>query len=170
MNRLVSALMLLTASISTVATTPLSPPKPYKMCTVGISHCAYVSPGNDAVVYKMEGEAFKATEIYRVPGWHRSAFLSNDGVYFLSGSPGLNLVSKNADKNTVILTVWRYGKKSFEVKLGHVLSSMDSLQDAMAHSFWGYNKGFTAQGLFEIDTVEDKQILVDPKTGAVSGL
>ena len=167
MNKLLARILLFFIPIASFADAPLPPPASYKICNKEISYCANISPNIGAVIYKIEGDAFNAVEAYRVPGWHRDAHLSESGEYFLSGYGGLNLVNLDANQNTVILTIWKNGQKSHEIKLGQVLNSMSSLQRTSSHYYWGNNEGFTHNGEVEIRTVEGNRILVNPETGDV---
>ena len=58
---------------------PLPLPASYKICNEDISYCANISPYKGTVVYRINGDSVEAIELYRVPGWHRDAYLSKSG-------------------------------------------------------------------------------------------
>lgn len=148
------------------ADAPLPPPSELRVCNRPITHCARMTPENDTVVYKVD-RSFTGTEIYRVPGWHRDVYLSDDGQYFASGYAGLNLVQLDANAMTVMLTVWKNGRPQMLVLLGQVLRSLTSLKRTTLHYFWGQNRGFSRDGVFEIETVENKRVFIDPETKSI---
>ena len=77
------------------------------------------------------------------------------------------MVGLDANENTIILTIWKNGHKSSEIKLGQILKTIGSLERTVSHYHWGINKGFIYSGEFEIETVEGKRVLVNPETGEV---
>lgn len=168
MKKVIGVAILCLITAKSFADAPLPMPKSYRVCNDDISHCANISPDSGAVVYKIEGDTFSAVEAYRIPGWHRDVHLSKDGEYFMSGYGGLNLVSLDANQNTVILTIWKKGKKSHEITLGQILKTMRSLQRTVSHYYWGINEGLTYDGKFKIKTVEERTVLVNPETGEIT--
>ena len=153
------------------ADTPLRPPEIHRVCNLNVTFCAELDPSSDAIVYRV-GAKFSATEEYRIPSWHRSAFLSPDGMYFASGYSGLNLLNlDDATESTVVLRLWKHGQPHMNVTLGQVLQSMSSLKRTVSHFAWGRNMGFWLDGRFEIETIEGRRVFVDPtaKTVKIDG-
>jgi hypothetical protein len=167
MKRLILLLSLFLSSPETRADEPLPAPAPYRTCNAAGTSCAQLRPGQDTKVYTIDPATKKETERYRIPGWHRSAFLSAEGMYFAVGYPGLNLLDLDASENTIVLTIWKQGTKHVEIRLGQVLHSLVSLRRTVSHFYWGRNLGFTKNGAFEIETIENAHIFVDPETGAI---
>lgn len=157
-------------SFAAEADTPARRPETFRICNQSVTSCAELDPASDAVVYRISAK-FNAKEAYRIPGWHRSAFLSRDGVYFASGYGGGNLLARDAAVNsTVVLRIWKNGRPHMTVTLGQVLRSLSSLKPTVSHFVWGTNLGFQYDGRFEsfeIETVEGKRAIVDPAAQTV---
>ena len=145
---------------------PLPAPSEWRTCNRPITHCARMTPEKDTVVYKVD-RSFTGTEIYRIQGWHRDVFLSDDGQYFASGYSGLNLVQLDATPMTVMLTVWKNGQPHMFVSLSQVLWSLTSLKRTVSHYSWGRNLGFNRDGFLEIETVENRHVTVDPEKKSI---
>jgi hypothetical protein len=151
---------------SAKADAPLPLPIEWRTCNRPVTLCARMTPEKDTVVYKVDRN-FSGSEMYRIPGWHRDVFLSDDGQYFASGYGGLNLVQLDATPTTVMLTVWKNGQPHMFVSLGQVLRSITSLKRTTMHYFWGRNLGFRGDAVFEMETVENRQVTVDPEKKSI---
>lgn len=131
---------------------PLEAPKSYRTCDAYINFCAYSDLGKNTTVYAVE-DNFTFTELYQIPGWHRSIFISPTGTYVAIGNSGLNLVSKDVTSEEVVLTIYKNGSLIKEYKLGQLLHSMDSLEPTVSHYHWGSITRIDDYGV-ELETVE----------------
>ena len=70
---------------------------------------------------------------------------------------------------TVVLTIWKMGKVHREIKLGQVLSSLQSLGRGASHYCWlaEGEMGFGDDGWFWIDTIERKWVRINPEEGKI---
>jgi hypothetical protein len=164
MKTILPAIALL-CSTSAWCDTPLAPPLPWKTCDPYINFCVQLDPKNDSTVYKIEAP-FAAKEIYKIPGWHRSARISEDGQYFVAAYSGLNLVPLDVKPTQVMLTVWKNGAKHKEVALGQLIKNWSSLQQTTSHYRWG-SVSHLSKDSIHLKTVEGA-VSVNMETGMVS--
>jgi hypothetical protein len=164
MNKLLFVFALV-YSTSAISDTPLAPPMPWKTCDPYINFCAQLDPKNGSTVYKIEAP-FAAKEIYKIPGWHRSARISEDGQYFVAAYSGLNLVPLDVKPTQVMLTIWKNGVKHKEVALGQLIKNWSSLQQTASHYRWG-SVSHLSKDTVHLNTVEGA-VLVNMETGVVS--
>src|SRR5687768_5325523 len=88
---------------------PLPVPAPYQRCSWNRKYCVKADPQRGTVAYEMEGSKF-GPEIWKMPDWHRVAALADDGVHFVTGYDGMNLIPEKYDRRMVMLTFYRSGK------------------------------------------------------------
>jgi len=157
----------LLASASCFADTPLRPPEAKRFCDVDVSHCGYTDPASGTDIYKVEGN-FKLTKLYSIDGWHRSPHLSPNGVYFVSGYYGLNLVPVDAKSNLVMLVIYKNGKPHSAVTLGDLILDMKNLRRTVSHQYWGSIQAVN-DDVAVINTVEGN-VAVSLENGSVKRL
>jgi hypothetical protein len=131
---------------------PLFQPSSYRTCDTLINFCAYSEVGKNTTVYAVNGK-FNINELYQIPGWHRSIFISQTGKYVAIGYSGLNLVNKDVTAQEVMLTIYENGKLVKEYTLGQLLHTMDSLKPTSSHYHWGSIIQVDDYGV-ELETVE----------------
>ena len=146
---------------------PQAPPVPWKVCNRIISHCAAIDPKNGATLYQIDAN-FSAKESYKVPGWHRSALVSDDGQFFVSNYSGLNLVPMGVTPAQVMVTVWKNGAKHTQVNLGQIVRTWSLLKATASHLNWGSVSHLSGTTL-HLNTV-DGAVTINIETGAVSHL
>jgi hypothetical protein len=143
-------------SSSAFADAPLPPPAAWKTCDPSINFCAYMDPKNGTTVYKIDAP-FSAKEMYRLPGWHRWARISQDGQFFITAYGGLNLVPHDVKPGQVMVTIWKNGAKHKEITLGQIIKKWSSLRETASHYYWG-----------EITQLSQDRIYLKTVEGAVS--
>ncbi|WP_139169584.1 hypothetical protein [Microbulbifer yueqingensis] len=164
MLRVLSLIILAAISASAFSDEPLRPPEEKRVCDLWINYCAYLHPKRNAVLYKIDG-AFNKKELYEVPGWHRSVFISFDGKYFISGYDGLNLVPLNVTEDEVMITIYKNGIEHKKITLGQMVRDLKKLKKTTSHYEWGSIEAVNDK-LMYIDTVDGKAV-VDLDTGEV---
>ena len=164
MLRVLFSIVFTAISVSAFSDEPLRPPKEKRVCDFWVNYCAYLHPKKNAVLYKIDG-AFNKTELYQVPGWHRSVFISFDGKYFISGYDGLNLVPLNVTANEVMIAIYKNGIKHKKITLGQLVRNLDRLKRTTSHYEWGSIESVNNE-LMYVDTVDGK-VVVDLDTGEV---
>jgi len=117
---------------------PLGPPTFKRFSSANGQVVAYANPGSDTrVVSSASGE-----ELWRIPGWTRLLYLSNDGAHAAEAYSGLNLIPLDSTLDFVLVTLWTRGEKSGEVTLRELVSSMSVVPRSASHLSWGTVKGF----------------------------
>ena len=114
--------------------TPPPDDNEYRLCSKNMAYCARAIPDESTIVYKVDGQNFYASEVYRIHGYYHYCFLSNDGQYFVI-TPS-NLLGLDYITDTVLLTILKNGKAHLEIKLSQVLNSLQSLQRTASHYLW----------------------------------
>src|SRR5437868_14939915 len=89
-------------SFAALADSPLPPPQAWRMCDIYIKYCASLDPDKGISVFEIVAP-FTPKEIYKIPGWSRSARISSDGVYFVAG--GGTLISKDSQTDFVMFVI-----------------------------------------------------------------
>ena len=146
------ALFLILFTSMVHADEPLEAPRSYRTCDAYINFCAFSELGKNTTIYAIK-DKFKLTELYQIPGWHRSILISPSGNYVALGYSGLNLVNKNVTAEEEMLSIYRKGTLIREYKLGQLLHSMDSLKPTASHFYWGNIMNIDDYGV-ELETVE----------------
>mgnify|MGYP003386153446 CR=1 FL=1 len=144
-------ILIFTAAIAH-ADTPLPKATSYRTCDTFINFCAYSEVNKNTTVYAVNGK-FNIKELYQIPGWHRSIFISQTGKYVAIGYSGLNLVNRDVTDQEVMLTVYENGKLVKAYTLGQLLHTMDSLKPTSSHYHWGSIMQIDDYGV-ELETVE----------------
>ena len=141
------------------ADTPLPPPAKYMKCSPTKSFCATSDPATgETVVTNASGIAQ-----WRLPGWHRSIFVSDDGAYVAVGYPGLELVSPNVKPGDPIVTVYDRAGVAGRVRFSDLYRDKSQLKRTASHLVWGYVLGFTRGNLLEIQLENGKRLRFKPR-------
>jgi hypothetical protein len=151
-------------SINAFADAPLPPPAAWKTCDPSINFCAYMDPKSGTTVYKIDA-LFSAKEIYRLPGWHRWARISQDGQFVVTLYNGLNLVPYDVKPSQVMVTIWKNGAKHREITLGQIIKKWSSLRETASHYYWGEVTQLSKDRIY-LKTVEGV-VFIDLETGDV---
>jgi hypothetical protein len=124
-----------------------------------------LEPDQDGKVVRRE-PGKPLTQIWQVPGWHRWAWISNSGEYFVS-CPAQELIPLDAADSLVVASVYTRSGLKGQVKLAQVLESRAQLKRNASHWYWGRCDGFNdAETAFTITSVSGSY-LVDLKSGQV---
>ena len=116
------------------------------------------------------GAAYRAatkSRLWEIDGWFRVAALADDGVHFITGYDGVNLIPARYDPKTTMLTFYRHGKPFRSVSLEELVPDLSKLRRTASHLYWGYYAGFE-NGLYRVDTVDRGSLFFDPKTGELA--
>jgi len=151
-------------SVNSFGDTPLLAPEEKRVCDLWMNYCAYIHPEEGTTVYSVKG-AFNLTKLYDIPGWHRSAHVSFNGEYFVSGYNGLNLVPLDISNDKIMITIWKNGVMHKEIKFGQLIRDMRKLERTSSHYHWGSIEMVNASLLY-LDTV-DNRIVVNLESGLV---
>lgn len=158
------ALLLGTRTSVGVADTPLPPPAEKTIWCASRAWCAVMDPRTDVTtVYKVEA-GDKRTVSWAMLGWHRVAWLADDGTHLVVGHPGVNLLPTDAKESDVLLYFVQKGELIGTVRVGEVVP-LAALKRTASHLLWGSYEGVDAQGKVVVKTVEDKTFRFDPLTG-----
>lgn len=150
-----------------IADTPLPAPKSYVTASLNRQYIAEVN-WEDKITTIFEIDRDKTNkELWKMHGWFRSAYLSNDGHVIAIPYNGLNLLSPGFRKTEVMLKLARGGKLVRIVRLNELIDDFDSLRQTVSHFAWGAYKGFDEKGDFIIETEEGWRFHISPDTKPV---
>ena len=99
-----------------------------------------------------------------MPGWHRVAFMADDGRHAVTGYDG-TLLPLDYSPDVAVLTFWRDGSPVRAVALSALVKDLRKLQRTASHYRWGDYVGFNAAGHFVVSTVERPKVVFDVATG-----
>ena len=148
-----------------VADGPLPPPHRYTECSVSEGAC-FTSDPEEGTFRHARGAADAAKARWRVPGWHRVAYLADDGDHLVTGYDGMNLVPIENPGQVEILTFWRRGEPVRCYRLSELVSTAALVRTA-SHQHWGDYEGFDPDGNFRLSTVEGVVLVFSPATGEI---
>lgn len=159
------AALLVTARASVgLADAPLPPPELKTLWSASRAWCAVMEPrAGITTVYRVEA-GDRRTVSWAMMGWHRVAWLSDDGVHLVVGHPGVNLLPTDARESDVLLYFVERGALVGTVRLGEVVPLV-ALKRTASHLLWGSYEGLDAQGRLVLRTVQERVLRFDPSTG-----
>lgn len=151
-------------SVIAMADEPLPSHKPYERCN---SHnvCVQVDSGDGAVGTRLTEEG-KSEVIWKVPGWHRPIYFSNDGRFFLSVYQGVNLKG-NADLSEPLVHIWDNGKLKYIIKFNQIIKDSSVLRKTSSAYYWGVTQKIENDQYLYVTTVEGKSFAIYFRTGQV---
>jgi hypothetical protein len=150
---------------SALADSPLAIPNQYMVCSNNNKYCAVFDKETGVNAY----EVFNNISI---PLWHLSkqvwpGFISNDGRYLVEAS--WNLIPTNYKKSMPMIKVYRDGVFKYSLQLKDLIKDFRKLERTISHFHWGdMNKGFDSKGRFIVETVENRRLAIDVKTGKIT--
>jgi len=103
--------------------------------------------------------------LWRLPDWHRSMFVANDGRHLVSQYDGLNLIPIDFRDELVLLTFWREGRKIREVRVGDLFPDHSILLRTASHYLWRHAIEIDAQDRLKVQRVDGRIFFFDVATG-----
>ena len=161
------ALLLLLCASQARADSPLPAPARLTMCSPSKTYCAVSDPDTNLTVVSARNSN---EALWRIPGWHRWVFVSDDGKSVVTGYGGMNLVPRDVKMDEVVLRFYHRGALVRSVRLGDLYRNKSQLRETVSHYHWGYVSGFNAANQLVLELVDGKRIAYDPKTGSVQRL
>lgn len=162
---LIFAMALQLSAGNALADSPLAIPDQYMVCSNNNKYCA--------VFDKEAGvNAYEVFNNISIPMWHLSkqvwpGFLSNDGRYLVEAS--WNVIPTNYEKSMSMIKVYRDGVFKYSLQLKDLIKDFRKLERTISHFHWGdMNKGFDEKGRFIVETVENRHLAIDIKTGKIT--
>jgi hypothetical protein len=127
------------------------------------------SPDYSATVIH-RSEKPRDAELYRLPGWNPTTFVSDDSDYVVVGYPGGNLLELKATIDETMLRFYRRTTLIKIVKLRELIDHIESLPRSPSHYVWGTYQGFIEPRRFALETSEGRRMTFDVTTGMVSSV
>jgi hypothetical protein len=163
--KIVSIIGLILFSQWGFADEPLPNPSVKRIWSANKKYYAVMDPDkNITKVYQYFSEDKKET-LWSMYGWFRVAGLSSDGKHLVTGFQGMNLLPVNHKQDEVMLYFFKEGKLIHYVTLDQLIEDLDNLQRTVSHIYWGNYLGFDEEGHYVLETVENRKIAFDVKTG-----
>jgi hypothetical protein len=104
--------------------------------------------------------------LWRLPDWHRSMRVADDGEHLVTEYDGMNLIPPDFTNDFVLLTFWRHGKKIREIKVRDLFPDRRGLVRTVSHYAWRQYVELDARGLLHVLLLDGKTLLFDVTTGA----
>ena len=101
-------------------------------------------------------------------GFHRQAFLADDGRHLVASYDGYNLIPIGSKPDLVLLEFFDGPKRIKRVTLGEIIRDAAHLRRTVSHLHWGSSTGFDAEGHFCVETVEGRRLKFDTVTGRLA--
>lgn len=80
--------------------------------------------------------------LWKIPGWHRWLFVSDDGESVVVGYDGMNLVPLDVTLDEPVLFFYHRGNLVRTVTLKDFYRSKSQLRRTVSHFAWGHVPGF----------------------------
>jgi hypothetical protein len=106
-----------------------------------------------------------AKRLWSKQGFHRPAFLANDGRHLVACHPCVNLIPVNSTPDLVLIEFFDRSKSIRRITLGEIIRDQSRLARTVSHLYWGGPAGFDADGRFCVETVEKRRLKYDSATG-----
>ncbi|WP_193367388.1 hypothetical protein [Pelagibius marinus] len=149
-----------------LADEPLPLPEDKTVCSPSGIYCAEVRVGSGPLKNDPRTTVLKSGKaLWSMPGWFRDPYLADNGDHLVVGNDGLGLIPMRYNPPITILTFWRRGELVRKVPLSEIVLDASNLGITGSHRLWGRTLGFDEQGRFVVQTVEDRALAFDPKSG-----
>lgn len=103
--------------------------------------------------------------LWKMSGWFRAPFISNDGEYCVTKYDGPNLIPQDYSNDMVMLTFWKHGKVLRNVRLKEIIPDKRILKETVSHYYWGYGVDIDEHGKFIVQTADEKRLFFDTRSG-----
>ena len=103
--------------------------------------------------------------LWRLPEWHRSMRVADDGKHLVTESDGMNLIPVDFTDDFVLLTFWRDGTKIRDITVRDLFPDHRGLVRTVSHYAWRLSMDFDAHGLLRVSLMDGKTLLFDVSTG-----
>lgn len=146
-----------------LADTPLPPPEKITACSATRKLCATSDPVTNTTLVSPQASG---QEPWRIPGWHRWLFLSDDGESTVVGYGGMNLVPVEATLSEPVLFFYSRSRLVRTIKLDQLYRRKSQLQRTVSHFAWVHNIGFNNSNQFVVELVNGEKVAFNPGSGA----
>ena len=99
-------------------------------------------------------ESASGKEIWEMPGWYRSIFISNDGEHLAIGYSGMNLVPLETPDSLELIGFWERGRKVKSLSLQAIVPDRSILQRTASHYAWGNVRGIDSDNCLVVERVD----------------
>jgi hypothetical protein len=159
-----SCLLALTSPSRSHADAPLSPPARHSARSPSASACFTSDPEQGTWIHA-PGEPERAS--WRLPTWHRVAWVSDDGEHLVTGFDGVNLAPANDPEDAEIVRFSHRTRPPEAYTLRALGYRRETLQRTVSHYAWGRYAGFDSQGRFRLEMVDGATLVFDVSGGAL---
>jgi hypothetical protein len=103
--------------------------------------------------------------LWRLPDWHRSMRVADDGSHLVTESDGMNLIPLDFTDDFVLLTFWREGTKIRDIPVKDLFSDHRGLVRTVSHYAWRLTMDFDGRGRLRVTLADGRTLLFDVTTG-----
>ena len=160
------AVLVVVPALSLRADTPLPPPELWTVFSPSKACCAVLDPRTQVTTVFAVDPAGARMKLWAMVGWHRAAFLADDGVHLVLGHPGLNLLPLDVRDDDVLLWFVRRGELVATRTVLEVVGSRSVLRRTASHWLWGGCRGIDGEGRFVVSTADERVVRFDLATGS----
>ena len=146
---------------SALADAPLPPPDVYRELSPSGKFAVVSDPNSGTTII----ESASGKQLWEVPGWHRSLFLSDDGEHLAIGYGGLNLLPLDAPDSLEMISFWSWGRKIRSVPLRAIVPDRSILQRTVSHYAWGNIGGIDNENRLIVKRIDGKVFRFNMSTG-----
>ena len=146
---------------SAFADSPLPPPTRHRLLSPN-GQFAVVS---DPVAGRTRVELASGEQLWQLPGWFRSVYVSNDGEHLAVGYEGLNLVPLDSDDSLEMISFWNRGNKVKSVALREIVPDRSILKRTASHYAWGSIRGVNEHDQLIVTRIDGQVLRFNMSTG-----
>jgi len=103
--------------------------------------------------------------LWRLPEWHRSMCVADDGKHLVTEPDGMNLIPVDFTDDFVLLTFWRDGTKIRDVTIRDLFPGRRGLVRTVSHYAWRLSMDLDAHGRLWVSLIDGRTLLFDVGIG-----
>ncbi|MEO7931833.1 MAG: hypothetical protein ABIT76_01610 [Chthoniobacterales bacterium] len=105
--------------------------------------------------------------LWSKPGFHRIAFLADDGRHLITVYGGANLIPLDYSPGLVLLEFFDGPKLVRRVTVSEIMPDLSKLERSVSHYAWGNRWGLDSEGYFNVETVDLRRLKFDVSSGKI---
>lgn len=150
----------------------IEPPERYTGCSPKRTYCFVTDPSSGTRVFHQKSRVKVDTTgspDWALPDFHRTLYVSDDGLTLGVGVPLLNLIDRY-EPGLVLVTFVRKDHSPVEVRLSDIVPQSEAhllKRTGGGRLHWGEYLGFDRSGMFVLQTVTGRVAILDPIKGRV---
>lgn len=146
------------------AVEPLPPPSRIETRSPGGLVTAVATPGSATRIL----DSASRRMLWNIPGWHRTIFVSDDGMHAVLGPEGRTMLPLDHRDGDPLLRFWRQARLVRTVTVGELVPK-EMRKRTLTHYVWGDIEGIDADNQLVVRRIDGQVFRFELATGAQVG-